>query len=214
MCYTLSNPRLIKSSSNSIWYNFQKFSSCLRRPETILEIREQVIFLEVIKQSIFYKFLKDLTNHRKKTNKLLVFSQRPVITILKHYDHTLMHLEIFWDTVFRRGFQGRRPKGHNYVLWKIIFSHEHVWIACVGAIYYGKCNYYVLINCVNVKFNQIIKVVSATKQLLKMCHLRHRLRTISFHRKVMFCSQDIQFFVFLINPWFNISVTSWGVLMY
>ena len=146
---------------------------------------------------------------------MVVFSQRPVI--LKHYDHTLMYLEIFWDTVFSRGFQGRRPKAHNYVLWKIIFSYEHVWIACVGAIYYGKCNY-VLINCirhcVNIEFNQINKFVSTTKQqLLKMWHLRHRLRIISFHRKVVFCSQDIQFFVFLTIPWFNIFVMSWGVLI-
>ena len=37
--------------------------------------------------------------------------------------------------------------------------------------------------------------------LLKMCHLRHRLRIFLFHRKVMFRVQDIQVFVFLIIPW-------------
>ena len=36
--------------------------------------------------------------------------------------------------------------------------------------------------------------------LLKMCHLRHRLRSFSFRRKVMFRSQHIQVFVFLTIP--------------
>ena len=45
-----------------------------------------------------------------------------------------------------------------------------------------------------------------------MCHLRHRLRIFLFHRKVMFCSQDIQVFVFLTIPWFIKSVTPWWVL--
>ena len=43
-----------------------------------------------------------------------------------------------------------------------------------------------------------IKGYSATKWwLLKMYHLRHKLRIFLFHRKVMFCFQDIQVFVFL-----------------
>ena len=47
------------------------------------------------------------------------------------------------------------------------------------------------------------KVTSAAKRwLLKMCHLRHRLRIFLFHRKVMFRSEDIQVFVFLTMHWF------------
>ena len=46
------------------------------------------------------------------------------------------------------GFQSRSPKGHNRELWGIIFSYKHVWMARVEVIYYGKCNYYVLINCI------------------------------------------------------------------
>ena len=43
---------------------------------------------------------------------------------------------------------GRSPKGHNGELWRIIFCYKHVWIAWVGVVYYEKCNYYVLIDCI------------------------------------------------------------------
>ena len=50
-------------------------------------------------------------------------------------------------------------------------------------------------------YNICLKVTSATKQqLLRMCHLKHRLRIFLFHRKIMFHSQDIQVFVFLTIP--------------
>ena len=35
-----------------------------------------------------------------------------------------------------------------------------------------------------------------------------------FRRKIMFCSQDIQVFVFLTSPWFTKSVMSWWVLVH
>ena len=48
-----------------------------------------------------------------------------------------------------------------------------------------------------IPFSFLFKVASATKQqLLKMCHLRHKLRTFLFCRKVMLRSQDIHIFVF------------------
>ena len=50
--------------------------------------------------------------------------------------------------------------------------------------------------------------VTSTAKPLKMCHLRHWLRTLLFCRKVMFCSQDIQVFVFLTITRFTKSVTS------
>ena len=60
-----------------------------------------------------------------------------------------------------------------------------------------------------------LKITSATKwQLLKMCHLRQKLRIFLFHRKIMFHSQDIQVFVFLTSPWFTKSVTSRWVLVH
>ena len=54
----------------------------------------------------------------------------------------------FGNTIFNREIQGRSPKGHNRELWTTIFSYKHVWMAWVGVIYYGKCNYYALINCI------------------------------------------------------------------
>ena len=46
-----------------------------------------------------------------------------------------------------------------------------------------------------------LKVTSATKRsLLKMCHLKHRLRIFLFRRKIMCRSQNIQVFVFLTIP--------------
>ena len=48
--------------------------------------------------------------------------------------------------------------------------------------------------------NYSLKVTSATKQyLLKMYHLRHRLRFFLFRRKVIFRSGGIKVFVFLTN---------------
>ena len=40
-----------------------------------------------------------------------------------------------------------------------------------------------------------------------------QIRYFLFHRKVMFCSRDIQAFIFLIIPRFTKSVTSWWVLV-
>ena len=63
--------------------------------------------------------------------------------------------------------------------------------------------------------NWRLKVTSVTKQkLLKMHHLRHRLRIFLFRGKVIFCSQDIQVFVFLTIPRSAKSVTSWWVLVH
>ena len=44
-------------------------------------MRKKATFLLVINNSIIYKFLKDFTNHRKKTNKVVVFSCRPFLKI-------------------------------------------------------------------------------------------------------------------------------------
>ena len=49
-----------------------------------------------------------------------------------------------------------------------------------------------------------------------MCHLRHRLRTFLFHRKVTFHSRDIQFFFIFNHPMIYqicetmISIGTWG----
>ena len=47
----------------------------------------------------------------------------------------------------------------------------------------------------------IVKVTSTTKRsLLKICHLRQRLKIFLFHRKIMLHEEDTQAFVFLIIP--------------
>ena len=65
------------------------------------------------------------------------------------------------------------------------------------------------------RFLQSLKVTSAKKwKLLKMCHLRHRLRILLFYNKIMFRLPDIQAFVFLTAPSFTKSVKSWWVLFH
>ena len=51
--------------------------------ETILEIRNESTFFEVINKSIIYKFFKDFTNHKKKTNRAVLSSHRALLNIFK-----------------------------------------------------------------------------------------------------------------------------------
>ena len=76
-----------KNPNISVRYNCQKICSWWRRPETILTIRQKVIFLEVSNKPIVYKFFKGFTNHRKKTNRTVVSSLRPFHNICKNRDH-------------------------------------------------------------------------------------------------------------------------------
>ena len=45
--------------------------------------KKNPIFLEVIKKPISYKCFKKLTNHRKKNNRMVLFSCTPLPNILK-----------------------------------------------------------------------------------------------------------------------------------
>ena len=54
----------------------------MRSLETILEIRNSHISL--ISKSITYRFFKDFTNYRKKANRVVVFSRKPLLNILKY----------------------------------------------------------------------------------------------------------------------------------
>ena len=104
-CYSSSSPRPAKSSCNSIRYNCQKICSWSKRLKAILKIRKKATFLQVIKQSC-YMFFKDFTNHRKKTNRVRVFSCRPYPNILKYRDDwrkplTIWKTRLFWTQFFR-----------------------------------------------------------------------------------------------------------------
>ena len=86
-CYSSNSPRPVKSHSNSTKYNYQKIYRRYARPETILEIRKKATFLLLINNPIIYKFFKDFTNHRKKTNKAVGFSYTPFPIIFEYRNH-------------------------------------------------------------------------------------------------------------------------------
>ena len=73
-CYSSSS--LNSSTCNFIRYNCLKMCSWLKRPETIMKIRKKAIILKVTNNCIIYKFFKDFTNHRRKTNRTVGFSCR------------------------------------------------------------------------------------------------------------------------------------------
>ena len=52
----------------------------------MLNRRKKASFLEVVINHI-YNFFKDVTNYRKKTKMVIVFSIRPFPNILKYRDH-------------------------------------------------------------------------------------------------------------------------------
>ena len=79
----------------------QKICSWLRRRKTILEIGKKVLFLWVIlNKTTIYKFLKDLTNHRRKNNRVVVFCHTSCANILNNRDHQ-WDFPIFWKSSFR-----------------------------------------------------------------------------------------------------------------
>ena len=92
-----SSPRPIKSSSNFIRCNCQKICSWSRRPNTIMEIQKKSTFIWVINNPIIYKFFKDFSNHRKKTNRAVVFSKRPFPSIQQYREHR-WNLPTMWKT--------------------------------------------------------------------------------------------------------------------
>ena len=51
----------------------------------------------MINNLIIYKFFKDFTNHRKKTNRVVVLSSRPFMNILKYRDYQRDY-PIIWKT--------------------------------------------------------------------------------------------------------------------
>ena len=58
---------------------------------------KEATFAEVINNPAIDKFFKDFTSHRKKTNRAVVFSQRPLPSILKYKEHR-WNLPTIWKT--------------------------------------------------------------------------------------------------------------------
>ena len=98
-CYMSSSPTPVKSASNSLRYNSQKICSSPRRPETILEIRIKASVFKVINKPVIYKFVEDFSSRRKNTNRVVVFSCRPFLNILK-YRNPRGDLPTIWKTRF------------------------------------------------------------------------------------------------------------------
>ena len=113
--YSSGSPRPVKSLSSSIRYDCQ-ICSWSRRPKTILEST----FLSVINNPFICKFFKYFTNHRKKTNRAIVFSCKPFPNILKYRDHQ-WDLPKIWKA---RLLQTRMEEFSKYV-WK--FSQGALW---------------------------------------------------------------------------------------
>ena len=112
-CYSSSSPRPVKSPSNSIRYNCHKICSWSRRPKTILETRKKATFLYRINNPIIYKFFKDFTYHRMKTNRVIVFSCRPFPNILKYRDR--------WDlpTIWKMTLLQTHIDEFSWYIWKL-----------------------------------------------------------------------------------------------
>ena len=88
-CCSWSSLWSVKIPYISVRYNCQKICSWSRKPKTILKIRKRPLVL-------FTSFSKT-TNHRKKTNRAVVFSCRPFPDILKYWDHW-RDLPTIWKT--------------------------------------------------------------------------------------------------------------------
>ena len=69
------------------------------RPRAILEIRNKTTYLLVTNKPIIYKFLKDFTYYRKKTDMTVGFSCRPFHNILNYRDHR-WDLPTIWKTTY------------------------------------------------------------------------------------------------------------------
>ena len=96
-CYSSSSPRHVKSTSNSTRYNCTKICSWLKRSKTIPEVRKKDNISLGDQQFYYSQLFKHFTNHRKKTNRIVVFSCRPFPNILKYRDNRWDLLTV-WKT--------------------------------------------------------------------------------------------------------------------
>ena len=76
-CHSPSSPRTIKTPSNYIRYNSEDLHLICKTCEAA--------FLEVINKPVIYKFFKDF--RKKKINRAVVFSRKPLPNIFKYRDH-------------------------------------------------------------------------------------------------------------------------------
>ena len=101
---------LLTVCSYNVTYAFQSEStlySCLNVKELLALNRGKIWNLSdpviqsyyLLVNLIIYNFFRDVTNHRKKTNRAVVFSSRPLTNILKYRNHR-WNLPTIWKTIF------------------------------------------------------------------------------------------------------------------
>ena len=97
--------------------------SWMRRPEVILEIRKKLNFSGWSTSLLFTSFFKEFINHRKKTNRAVVFSCRCFSNILKYCNHRLNFPEIR-----RSRFIQTQIEKFGWYIWKFrltVFQNYH-----------------------------------------------------------------------------------------
>ena len=81
--HSLSRSRPVKGPSNSIRQNCQKLCSWLGKTQNHTGNQKKGHVSLGDQQSYYLQFFNDFTNHRKKTNRAVLFSSRPFPNILK-----------------------------------------------------------------------------------------------------------------------------------
>ena len=74
-------------------------------------------FLKVINNLIIYKFFKEFINHKKKTNRVVVFSCRCIPNILKYWDHSLN-----FPKIRKLSFIETQIEKLRWYIWKFSFT--------------------------------------------------------------------------------------------
>ena len=85
-----------------------------QQPGFVLSLLLSFFALQVINNLIIYKFFKDFTNHKKKTNRVVAFSCRPSSNIFKYRDHQ-WDLPTIWKT---RLLQTLIKSSASMYIWK------------------------------------------------------------------------------------------------
>ena len=94
-CYSSSSWRPVKIPSNLSDTTVRKSAVDWENLKPYWKSEKGHISLD--DQQSYFKFFKDFTNHRKKTNRVVVLSSRPFPNILKDRDHQ-RNLPTIWKT--------------------------------------------------------------------------------------------------------------------
>ena len=86
--------------------------------------------------TVIYRFFKDFTNHRKKTNRALVFSSRPFPNILKYREHCrLQHMK----NKRMQQSHASSPNSQAMDVWKVARHPSSRWLFLLGNYSFLSC---------------------------------------------------------------------------